>query len=165
MKKRVWPLALAIALLVSGCASTDAKTPAASTGSVSSSAGPTVENKYDISSLDSYLASVQEQSADIKTFLEHEAMTQADMNEKSQELYTLWDDALNYVWAELKSSLPEEEFAALQDAQLIWIAEKETAMAEAGKEFEGGSLYPLMVNSEGAALTEARVSKLYELFR
>ena len=45
---------------------------------------------------------LEEQSDAIRYFLENEAMTQSDMNVKSQELYTLWDDALNYLWGELQ---------------------------------------------------------------
>ena len=38
-------------------------------------------------------------------------------------------------------------------------------MKEAGKEFEGGSIYPLIINEEGARLTEERVYELYELLK
>lgn len=52
--------------------------------------------------VESYMSSLKEQSDAIRYFLENEAMTQSDMNVKSQELYTLWDDALNYLWGELQ---------------------------------------------------------------
>ena len=103
------------------------------------------------------MASLKEQSDSIKSYLENEATTQQDMNEKSQELYKLWDDALNYLWGELKNKLPEDEFAKLLDEQRTWVADKEAAVEEAGKEVEGGSMYPLVVNSESAKLTEERV--------
>lgn len=115
--------------------------------------------------LDNYMVSVKEQSDSIKTFLEYDAVTQNEMNMKSLELYELWDEALNYIWGELKISLSEEEFAKLLDEQLVWIAEKENASKEAGKEFEGGSLYPLIVNGRAAALTEERVYELYEILK
>lgn len=118
-----------------------------------------------VSDLTGYMTSVKKQSDDIKTCLEHEALTQTDMNQKSAELYELWDDALNLLWSELKLRLPEKEFAALQDEQLIWIAEKEKALEEIGKEFQGGSIYPLIVNGEGAKITEERVCELYELLK
>ena len=87
------------------------------------------------------------------------------MNSKSQELYELWDNALNYLWSELKRILPEEEFLELQDEQLVWITEKEAAQKEAGSEVEGGSLYPLVVNGRGAAITEERVYEFYEILK
>lgn len=114
------------------------------------------------SNLEDYMASLKEQSDGIKSYLENEAMTQQDMNEKSQELYKLWDDGLNYLWGELKNKIPEDEFAKLLDEQRTWVADKEAAVEEAGKEVEGGSMYPLVVNSEAAKLTEERVYELYE---
>lgn len=111
------------------------------------------------------IASVEEQSKSIKTFLENDALTQADMNMKSQELYELWDEALNYLWGELKSSLSQEKFEKLLDEQRIWIVEKEKTIKEVGKEVEGGSLYSLIINSEAAKLTEERVYELYELLK
>ena len=44
-------------------------------------------------------------------------------------------------------------------------AEMKAAVEAAGKEVEGGSAYPLVVNSEAAKLTEERVCKLYELLK
>ena len=72
---------------------------------------------------------------------------------------------MNDLWDEVKRSLPEEEFEKLLEEQRIWIAEKEKSVETAGKEFEGGSLYPLVVNAEAAKITEERVYKLYELLK
>jgi uncharacterized protein YecT (DUF1311 family) len=108
---------------------------------------------------------VEEQSDIIKNSLENDSLTQTDMNIKSQELYELWDEALNYLWGKLKNSLTEEEFAKLKDKQRIWIAGKEKAVEEAGKEFKGGTIYSLVVNGEAARITEERVYELYELLK
>jgi len=116
-------------------------------------------------SLDEYMDSIIKQSDVIRTSLENDTLTQTDMNIKSQELYELWDNALNYLWEEIKGTMPEEEFEKLLDAQRVWIAEKEKAVEEAGKEVEGGSVYPLIVNGEAAKITEARVYELYELLK
>ena len=112
-----------------------------------------------------YIASVEAQSDAIKKSLTEDALTQFDMNMKSGELYDLWDGALNYLWGELKNTLPEDEFAALTDEQLQWIADKEQAVAEAGKPYEGGSIYSLIVNDEAACITQERVYELYELLK
>lgn len=114
---------------------------------------------------ESYITSIEEQSDGIKYALENEVVTQAEMNGKSQELYELWDGALNYLWGELKNVLSEEEFEELRDEQRLWIAQKEEAVENAGKEFEGGSLYPTIVNTEAAEITEKRVYELYELLK
>lgn len=112
--------------------------------------------------IDDYISSVKERSDAIKDCLENEILTQSEMNEKSKELYDLWDGALNYLWGELKKGLPEEEFAVLLDEQRMWIADKEAAVEAAGKEVEGGSMYPLVVNSVAAQITEERVYELME---
>lgn len=143
MKKSIFVLILIIAFFITACVREDAKVL-----------------QDNLSNLDDYMTSVKEQSDRIKTFLERDALTQYDMNVKSQELYELWDDALNYLWSELKISMPEEEFEKLLDEQRIWVVEKERTIEEAGKEVEGGSLYPLIVNSVAARITEERVYEL-----
>ena len=118
-----------------------------------------------IARAEDYLASVKEQSDAIKHSLENDPLTQTELNAKSQELYKLWDDALNFLLTELASCLPEAEFEKLQEAQDAWTAKREQAAKEAGKGFEGGSIYPLLVNSEAAKLTEDRAYELYELLK
>lgn len=159
MKKRVLILGLAIMLLVAGCVKTDADQENKVTEQNE------VQNDDSGDKMDEYMTSIKEQSDSIKDFLEHDAETQTDMNVKSQELYELWDEALNYLWSELKNNLSEEEFAKLLDEQRIWIEEKETAVKEAGKEFQGGSIYALVVNGEAARLTEERVYELCEILK
>ena len=143
MKKYMLLLMLVIGFCVSACA-----------------------KKEEVKELPTYdIGTVEEQSQAIKDFLEKEAVTQLDMNEKSKELYELWDGALNELWGILKTNLSEDEFAKLLDEQRAWIVEKEQAVEEAGQEFEGGSLYPLIVNSEAARITEDRVYELYEMLK
>ena len=118
-----------------------------------------------VSELDVYMESVKAQSDAIKVSLEQDPLTQMDMNEKSQELYQLWNAAMEHLLAEAGHVLPDEEFAELSRVQRIWLSEKESAVQAAGKEFEGGSIYAMVVNGEAAALTEARVYELYEMLK
>ena len=115
--------------------------------------------------LDDYMASLKAQSDAIKTSLEEDTLSQTEMNQKAQELYVLWDDALNDLWGKLRDSLPEDEFDELLDEQIQCIEDKENAVEEAGREYENGSLYPLVTNSEAADITEQRVYELYELLK
>ena len=167
MKKRLFIVMLILALLISGCVKDEPQV--AETGSVTDSAVSAAETErnetsgYDISSVDAYLASVEEQASAIEYSLENEVLNQNEMNRKSLDLYNLWDGALNYLWGELKAVLPEDEFTALLSEQLIWIEEKETEQKEAAGEFEGGSLYPFIFNGRGAAVTEERVYELYDI--
>ena len=132
------------------------------TGSETGTAAETVNDLAEENEIDAYMASVEERASAIRDYLEQEAMTQDDMNVKSQELYEVWDEALNQLWGELKAQLQEDVFEELLDEQRAWIAEKESAVEAAGKEYEGGSVYPLVVNTKAAWITEARVYELYE---
>jgi len=118
-----------------------------------------------IAALNEYIASIKEQSDAIKTSLEKDALTQTDMNLKSQELCDLWDGALNHLLDEAKKTLNAAELEKFNAEQSAWAADRDAAAEAAGKEFEGGSLYALVVNSEAARLTEERVSALLELLK
>lgn len=176
MQKIIFILILFMVFFAAGCAKEEMQVPGPSTTTeyAEENDSHAVENTeqeqnasadYAISSLDDYMAAVKEQSDSIKTSLEQDALSQSEMNVKSQELYELWDKTLNYLWDELKNSMPEAEFVKLLDEQIIWITDKENATKAAGKEFEGGSIYPLIVNSEAAAITEERVYELYEILK
>ena len=180
MEKWRWILMIGIvsgiAIFVSGCGKEDVNATYGSqtmensniimdteTGSQTEAGQEDSSNYDDSDELGDYMTSIKEQSDIIKKSLEHDALTQMDMNLKSQELYELWDDELNYLWGKLKSSLPEDEFSKLLDEQRKWISEKEKSVEDAGKEFEGGSMHALVVNTEAAKITEERVYELYEL--
>lgn len=123
-------------------------------------------SSYDISGrIDDMMAATEEWALTIKASLENDPLSQAEMNIKSKELYDVWDSALNTLWVELKDTLPEDEFEVLLEEQRAWISAKEKAVEEAGKEYEGGSIYSLIVNSEAAELTEQRVYELYEILK
>ena len=190
MKKRVWILALIIVFFVVGCGKANVnETPASETTEdknitteiatdsqmetdmteVSELDDKDTEevliNNEEKDELDTYITSIKEQSDIIKASLENDDLTQMEMNTKSQELYELWDDALNYLWGEVKASLSEDEFSKLLNEQRTWITEKEKSVEEAGKEVEGGSMYPLVVNMKVAQITEERVYELYEILK
>ena len=152
MKKFVWILILALAVFATGCVNQP----------VQESNSPVPEHTEPVSNPEEYIASVKEQADLIRTSFEQDVLTQLEMNLKSQELYELWDGALNYLLDELKLRLPEEEFAKLQEEQQIWVAEKEKYLEGVGDEI-GGSLFPFAMNTTAAKLTEERVYQLYEL--
>lgn len=107
---------------------------------------------------------IEEQAAAIEDAIEHDAaLSQAELNVKSGELFELWDSMLNHIWDNLKWVNDADTMRALTDEQLIWIAEKEAAIDAAGTEFEGSSLLPLARNMKAAELTKARVYELLAL--
>lgn len=118
-----------------------------------------------VNNLEVYLASVQEKSEAINASLEQDELTQTEMNLKSEELRTLWDEALNHLLDEAKKILPEAEMEKLTAEQRAWTTDVTAAVEAAGKEVEGGSLYALVTNAEAAKLTQERVNKLYELLK
>ena len=161
MKKKVIITLVMLGVLslgMAGCQNEKPKEEANKENTVTEEQGSSVD-------YESYIAIIEEQSNDIKYALENEVVTQIEMNEKSQELFELWDGALNYLWGELKNVLSDEEFEELRDEQRTWIAQKEEAVEAAGKEVEGGSLYSMVVNTEAAKITEIRVYELYELLK
>ena len=149
--KKVLTVLLVLALLccLTGCKKDDASVQnnAASTQSFSA---------------DEYLSSVKAQAAVLQTALENENLTQADMNEKSKDLSDLWDTAMNRLLEEIKKTLTTAESETLTAEQDAWETDKKAAVEAAGKEYEGGSMYSLVVNSESARLTEERVTALAE---
>ena len=86
--------------------------------------------------------------------------TQMDLNQTSFEIYTVWDDVLNTIWGILKENMEEASMEQLTEEEQYWISRKEAAVQEAGALFEGGSAWPLVVNSEAAKLTRYRVYEL-----
>lgn len=164
MKKKIIITLLMVSVLAFGMTGCQNEKTKDATNDTASGTGTADEQGTDVD-YESYIASIEEQSDSIKYALENEVVTQDEMNGKSQELYELWDGALNYLWGELKNVLSEEEFEELRDEQRLWIAQKEEAVETAGKEFEGGSLYPTIVNTEAAGITEKRVYELYELLK
>ena len=165
MKKCVWIFifALLLALLAAGCAyddellSSDEENPATEQSAGSREAAR--------ARVDTYLMSVREQAEGLRDALEHELMTQTDMNLKSQELYELWDETLRYICEELQDVLAEDEHLELQNDQLAWTEQRERAVEEAGSDVGGGSIRILVMNLEAAKLTEERAEQLYELLK
>ena len=115
--------------------------------------------------MEEYLTSVKEQADAIKASLEQDDLTQTNMNLLSEELRALWDEALNHLLDEAAKTLSEAEMEKLTAKQSAWEADMEAAVEAAGKEYEGGSMYALVVNTEAAKLIEARVDELYELLK
>ena len=170
MKMRILVLTLVVAIFAIGCGNEEQKLSQQTEDidtTIESEMNSEINQDMFLSGeeLDNYMASIIEQSDSIKNSLEYEELTQTDMDAKSQELYELWDNALNFLWAGLKSSLSEEEFSKLLDSQRIWVEEKEASVEEAGIDYMGGSMYSLVVNMEAAKITEERVLELYELLK
>lgn len=116
-----------------------------------------------IDSLSEIIAYTQEWAEDAENSIQNDPLTQLELNEQSQRIYDLWDQALNQEWNVLKRALDENEMAQLLEQQREWISMKEAAAKEAGSAYEGGSMQSMVVNLEAARLTKERVYELWEL--
>lgn len=107
------------------------------------------------------LAEAEEKASAIQNKLtEGSTLKQFEMNELSYEIYCVWDDLLNELWAILKDTLDETTMNTLLEEQRAWITMKEDEVKKAGEIFDGGSMAPLASNQKGAELTKLRVYEL-----
>ena len=111
--------------------------------------------------MDSELKKVEADVAALeKTLKEDASLTQADMNQLSNEIYKLWDGLLNDMWKVMDESLDEDTMETLSQDQKDWIAERDQEVRKAGEAFAGGSIAALIMNEKAAELTKARVYEL-----
>ena len=104
------------------------------------------------------IALIEVRDAQLNSNLAYES--QAEMNQDSGELYTIWDDELNVIWGYLKQSLDSASMDALTQDEINWISTKEQAMNEAEAEFAGGTMAIANRNMKGYEMTKARVYEL-----
>lgn len=116
-----------------------------------------------VDSLKANMTYMETEAASLEASIQKDALTQTEYNEKTKELYDLWDSALNEVWDVLKQTQDEETMSRLTAEEREWIAMKEQAAVEAGAEYEGGSMQPMAVNQKAAELTKERVYELLKL--
>lgn len=122
----------------------------------------TEENLTDI---EAELAAVEAEASVINEQLQSGMLSQGDLNMLSGELYKLWDDELNSIWARLKETLDADTMAALTEKQREWIAWKESEIEAEGAEHGMGTIRPLMENDKAAELTREKVYELAELLK
>lgn len=116
------------------------------------------------SSIDAELAELEAREAELNQKADSYA-DQSTLNITAQEIYTLWDDELNSMWARIREILPADSFDALTQEQLAWIADKEAAVEAAVAEIGGGSMSASVEFGTGAGITKERVYQLAEYLR
>lgn len=93
------------------------------------------------------------------------ASTQHDLNKEAYNVFEKWDVLLNEVYKYLKTTMPKEEFAALEADELEWIKEKEAAVEAEAKLWEGGSGEPMARYAMAASYTKDRCYYLINLIK
>lgn len=116
-------------------------------------------------SIDDELALIEQLANDLEDKLQNEDLTQSEMTEISSQLYQLWDNELNTIWAKLKETLDSATMATLTKEEREWISYKEDKIKKAGAKYEGGTMQPMVENDKGAELTKARVYELAKYLR
>lgn len=109
-----------------------------------------------------------ERAREIETFSDswaETAMTQAEINAGASEEYARWDALINEIYQYLKSTLPENQFNALKQEQIVWVEEKEAAMDAAADEWAGGSGETMARASAGSEYTQSRCYELIEMIQ
>lgn len=162
-KSGILVLSIAAVLCLAGCGDTEKKSSDdISIGILESmeDSGPEASVGPDVAGM---LDEAEQEAALLeKKLAEDASLTQADMNELSNEIYMVWDDLLNELWGILKERLEPDDMEKLLQEQRAWITEKEAEVKAAGEEYGGGSMAVLAANQKAAELTQARVSVLAE---
>ncbi|MBO5999581.1 MAG: DUF1311 domain-containing protein [Lachnospiraceae bacterium] len=112
-------------------------------------------------SIRSALKETEEEADRLQAELDSD-IPQVQMNLTSEELYKVWDHQLNLIWGYLKENLDAGAMKTLTAEQVKWIDSKESEVAKAAAEYEGGSIAPLVANMKAAELTRDRVYELME---
>ena len=104
----------------------------------------------------------QNRSAEIDNELQTNTfLDQTSLNNYANEEYDLWDSLLNQMWSYLQDNLDAAEMERLSNEEHDWIAEKEKAMKDSIKGFEGGTMQPMVEFGTGADVTKKRVEELF----
>ena len=110
------------------------------------------------------LEATKQEVEELTKQLTEEAVTQADMNQISYQISTLWNETLDYVWLALEDYVDEATWETLSKEQQEWTEKKLEEVALAGSDFEGGSMQPMVECNTDARLIEERVYELLEYF-
>ena len=105
------------------------------------------------------IANAESKSKPLEEELESD-ITQTDMNIASGELYNVWDEAINSVWAILRETMDERDFDLLLDQQLLWIERKELEIQRAVAGYQGGCIASLVAKQTATEMTRQRVYEL-----
>lgn len=105
--------------------------------------------------LNDELAEVEVQSEEFENKLQDD-ITQMELNQTASNWYTLWDDELNSLWSRISDTVDVDTKSTILAEQRTWITDKEAAVAEAGADYEGGSMQALIEYKKAAKLTRAR---------
>ena len=120
----------------------------------------TTADKYRVTNnIQEELALVEEISSEYEN-MGIDNMPQQDAKDASYKWYLIWDVELNDLWSRITDEIDPDKKQALVEEQRNWVKRKEANVYEAGVEFEGGSMQPLLENSKSRSFTRKRCYEL-----
>jgi len=90
------------------------------------------------------------------------AATTYDITMYSKEFNKQYDTLLNDIYNYLKGAMPENEFKKLQNEEVKWINEKESAIKESHEKYKGGSINAYIGGLTSLGYTHDRIKELLE---
>lgn len=111
------------------------------------------------------LEKVKEETDEYEESLKSGLLSQIEMNQTSQTIFTCWDNELNSIWNDIKLYLPEEEYNQVLSEQREWIQKKDAKAEADAADCEGGSLYPTIYYGSEAESTRERCYELVEYLK
>lgn len=111
------------------------------------------------------LEKVKEETDEYEESLKSGILSQIEMNQTSQTIFTCWDNELNSIWNDIKLYLPEEEYNQVLSEQREWIQKKDAKAEADAADCEGGSLYPSIYYGSEAESTRERCYELAEYLK
>ena len=111
------------------------------------------------------LEKVKEETDEHEESLKSGLLSQIEMNQTSQTIFTCWDNELNSIWNDIKLYLPEEEYNQVLSEQREWIQKKDAKAEADAADCEGGSLYPTIYYGSEAESTRERCYELVEYLK
>ncbi len=89
-----------------------------------------------------------------------EFASQADMNVRSGTLCCYWNALHESLKMHLKTILPADKYETFKQETKIFESQRDKAVQEAGKEVEGGSLYPVVTGGAYCTQTEKEIQNI-----
>jgi uncharacterized protein YecT (DUF1311 family) len=90
------------------------------------------------------------------------AATTYDITMYANEFNKQYDTLLNDIYNYLKGVMPENEFKKLQNEEVKWINEKESAIKESHEKYKGGSINAYIGGLTSLGYTHNRIKELLE---
>ena len=162
IRKSLLAIAAALSLLLTACAAT-APVPGEETkpaeAATEQAAADEASQKKDDSEKKEFLQRARE-IGEYQEKVEAEAESQMQMNQTSGEVYEKWKDLHDDIYDYLGGELNEAQLDELKKEESEWLERRDKALEKADKDYEGGSMAPMMHNTTASEYYKTRCYEL-----